>query len=49
MAKAKATFDTPELHEFVDVPALEEGTMAHIKSYVVKNPDHNTDLVFPVN
>ncbi|MES9898166.1 MAG: sulfate reduction electron transfer complex DsrMKJOP subunit DsrK [Sedimenticola sp.] len=47
MAKAKATFDTPELHEFVDVPALEEGTMAHIKSYVVKNPDHNTDLGFP--
>ncbi len=44
---AKATFDTPELREFVDVPALEEGTMAHMKSFVVNKPENNTDLGFP--
>ncbi|MET0101079.1 MAG: sulfate reduction electron transfer complex DsrMKJOP subunit DsrK [Sedimenticola sp.] len=44
---AKADFEVPELQEHVDVPALEEGTMAHLKPFVVKNPDHNTDLGFP--
>ncbi len=44
---AKHDFEVPELQEFVDVPAVQEGTMAHMKSYVVTNPDHNTDLGFP--
>ncbi|MES9844007.1 MAG: sulfate reduction electron transfer complex DsrMKJOP subunit DsrK [Candidatus Sedimenticola sp. PURPLELP] len=44
---AKADFEVPELQEHVDVPALEEGTMAHLKPFVVKNPEHNTDLGFP--
>ena len=44
---AKAKFDTPELQEFVDVPEVVEGTMAHIKSFVVTKPEHNTDLGFP--
>ncbi|MCP3664928.1 MAG: (Fe-S)-binding protein [Gammaproteobacteria bacterium] len=44
---AKATFDVPEIKEHVDVPAIEEGSMAHLKSFQVNNPDHNTDLGFP--
>ncbi|MCP3670428.1 MAG: (Fe-S)-binding protein [Gammaproteobacteria bacterium] len=44
---AKAEFDVPELQEYVDVPEVEEGTMAHVKSFVVTKPEHNTDLGFP--
>jgi Fe-S oxidoreductase len=44
---AKHDFEVPELQEFVDVPEVQEGTMAHMKSYVVTNPEHNTDLGFP--
>jgi Fe-S oxidoreductase len=43
---AKAEFDVPELQEYVDVPELVEGTMAHLSPYVAK-PDHNTPLGFP--
>ncbi|MEW7980614.1 MAG: sulfate reduction electron transfer complex DsrMKJOP subunit DsrK [Candidatus Sedimenticola endophacoides] len=44
---ATAEFDVPELQEYVDVPEVEEGTMAHLKPFVVTNPEHNTDLGFP--
>ncbi|MEE9358402.1 sulfate reduction electron transfer complex DsrMKJOP subunit DsrK [Candidatus Vondammii sp. HM_W22] len=43
---AKAKFETPELHEYVDVPEVVEGTMAGLKAFIAK-PDHNTDLGFP--
>jgi len=43
---AKAEFDVPELQEYVDVPELVEGTMAHLSPFVAK-PDHNTALGFP--
>ncbi len=44
---AKADFEVPELKKHVEVPAIKEGAMAHLKPFVVKNPDHNTDLGFP--
>jgi Fe-S oxidoreductase len=44
---AKDEFEVPELQEYVDVPKVEEGTAAHIKSFVVTAPEHNTDLGFP--
>ena len=44
---AKVEFDVPELQEYVDVPEVQEGTMANSKSYVVSKPEHNTDLGFP--
>ncbi len=44
---AKDDFEAPELQEYVDVPAIQEGTMAHLKPFVVTNPEHNTDLGFP--
>lgn len=43
---AKVDFKVPEIKEYVDVPALEEGTMAHSHPFLAK-PDHNTDLNFP--
>ena len=43
---AKANFDVPELKEYVDVPELVEGTMAHLSPFIAK-PDHNTPLGFP--
>ncbi|AKH21812.1 sulfate reduction electron transfer complex DsrMKJOP subunit DsrK [Sedimenticola thiotaurini] len=43
---AKAEFDVPELQEYVEVPELVEGTMAHLSPFVAK-PDHNTALGFP--
>ncbi|MCB1829624.1 MAG: (Fe-S)-binding protein, partial [Gammaproteobacteria bacterium] len=43
---AKADFETPELQEYVEVPELVAGTMAHLSPFVAK-PDHNTDLNFP--
>jgi Fe-S oxidoreductase len=44
---AKADFEVPELQEYVDVPELQDGTMAHLSPFVVKIPEHNTDLGFP--
>ncbi len=44
---AKAEFDVPELNEYLDVPEVQEGTMAETKSFPVTNPEHNTDLGFP--
>ena len=43
---AKAKFDVPELQEYVDVPELVEGTMAHLSPFIAK-PDHNTPLGYP--
>ena len=43
---AKANFDVPELKEYVDVPELVEGTMAHLSPFIAK-PDHNIPLGFP--
>ncbi len=43
---AKAKFDTPVLTKHIEIPAIEIGTMAHLKPFVAK-PDHNTDLGFP--
>ncbi|QYZ65304.1 MAG: reductase [Gammaproteobacteria bacterium (ex Lamellibrachia satsuma)] len=43
---AKAKFDTPELSEFVDVPNIEEGAMAHTTCFVAK-PEHQEPLGFP--
>lgn len=43
---AKANFEVPELKEYVDVPELVEGTMAHLSPFTAK-PDHNTALGFP--
>jgi Fe-S oxidoreductase len=44
---AQANFEVPELQEYVEVPELKEGTMAHLKPFVVTKPEHNTDLGFP--
>jgi len=44
---AQANFEVPELREQIEVPALQEGTMAHLKPFVVTKPEHNTDLGFP--
>ncbi len=44
---AKADFEVPELKEFVDVPAIQEGAMADTKTSYVAAPEHNTDLGFP--
>ncbi len=44
---AKAKFEVPEIQEYLDVPEVVEGTMAHLKSFVVNKPEHNTDLGFP--
>ena len=38
---AKAKFETPELQEYVEVPAVHEGTMAHLSPFVAQ-PAHNT-------
>ncbi|HEB95650.1 MAG TPA: (Fe-S)-binding protein [Sedimenticola thiotaurini] len=43
---AKAKFDVPELKEEVDVPAIQEGVMAHLAPFVAAK-DHQTDLNFP--
>ena len=43
---AKAKFETPELQEYVDVPELADGVMAHLSAFVAK-PNHQTDLGFP--
>ncbi len=43
---AKAKFETPVLTQHIEIPAIEIGTMAHLRPFVAK-PDHNTDLGFP--
>ncbi len=43
---AKAKFETPELSEYVDVPNIEEGAMAHSTCFVAK-PEHQEPLNFP--
>lgn len=43
---AKAKFDVPELQEYLEVPELVEGTMAHLSPFVAK-PDHNAALGYP--
>jgi len=43
---AKAEFDTPELKEYPENPALVEGAMDHSSPFVAA-PDHQTDLGFP--
>jgi len=41
-----ADFETPELQEYTVVPKLEEGTMAHVKSFTAK-PKFQEPLGFP--
>ena len=43
---AKADFKVPELGEYIEVPAVTPGTMAHSSPFVAK-PDHQKDLGFP--
>jgi len=43
---AKANFEVPELREFIEVPALEEGTMAHSHPFYAK-PEFQEPLGFP--
>ena len=43
---AKAKFEIPELQEYVDVPEIADGVMAHLSPFVAK-PNHQTDLGFP--
>jgi Fe-S oxidoreductase len=43
---AKATFEVPELGDYVDVPALVEGTMAHSRPFVAK-PEFQKPLGYP--
>jgi Fe-S oxidoreductase len=43
---AKAKFDVPELDEFLEIPPVTLGTMAHSKPFVAKN-EHQQALGFP--
>ncbi len=43
---AKAKFETPELKEFPEIPAIQVGAMAHSKPFFAK-PAHQEDLGFP--
>jgi Fe-S oxidoreductase len=43
---AKAKFEIPELQEYLDIPEIEPGTMAHSKPYVAK-PVFQIPLGFP--
>jgi Fe-S oxidoreductase len=43
---AKPDIQTPELKEYVEIPALKEGAMAHSSPFVAK-PDHQEALGFP--
>jgi len=43
---AKANFETPELKQYIEVPSIVEGAMAHSKCFVAK-PEHQADLNFP--
>lgn len=44
---AKAEFDVPELEEYLDVPEVQEGSMAETSKSFVAKPENNTDLGFP--
>ncbi len=43
---AKATFDTPVLKEYPEIPVLQPGTMAHSQPYLAKG-EHQLALGFP--
>jgi len=43
---AKVEFDVPEIKEFVEVPKIKDGAMAHSSPFVAK-PDHQKALGFP--
>ncbi len=43
---AKADFEVPELKKHIEVPRVEEGTMAHLSPYVAK-PDHQNGVGYP--
>ena len=46
MAKDKPTFETPELKEFIETPAIREGATAHLKPFPA-SPEHQQGLGFP--
>ena len=41
-----AEFETPELNEYLAIPAIDVGAMAHLKPFVAA-PNHQEDLGFP--
>ncbi len=41
-----ADFETPEIKEFLGIPALQEGSMAHSSPFIAK-PNHQEDMGFP--
>ena len=41
-----ADFETPEIKEFIGIPALQEGSMSHSSPFIAK-PDHQEPLNFP--
>jgi len=43
---AKAKFEVPELQEYIEIPEIEPGTMAHSKPFVAK-PEFQIPLGFP--
>jgi Fe-S oxidoreductase len=43
---ATADYTVPEIKEFIEIPAIEPGTMAHSSPYKAK-PDHQEPLGFP--
>ncbi|MCH7865309.1 MAG: (Fe-S)-binding protein, partial [Proteobacteria bacterium] len=45
MAK-QPTFETPEIREFREIPALQEGAMAHSQPFVA-SAEHQEALGFP--
>ncbi len=43
---AKAEFNVPPLKEYLEIPSVHPGTMAHSRPFVAK-PEHQTSLGFP--
>ncbi len=43
---AEQNFEVPELKEFVEIPAIEEGATAHLSPYAAA-PEHQRELGFP--
>ncbi len=43
---AEENFEVPELGEFVEIPAIEEGATAHLSPYPAA-PEHQRELGFP--
>ncbi|MCP4458810.1 MAG: (Fe-S)-binding protein, partial [Cytophagales bacterium] len=41
-----ADFETPELKDYLEIPSIDVGSMAHSKPYVAA-PNHQEDLGFP--